>query len=69
MLLDGENRLSLMPLYLGSLYTRLDECSRCVARSIGQYDVVSYVDVLPSNVLVERFEALSLAVEFKSMKP
>lgn len=31
------------PVYLGSLYACLDECVAKVARSLGRYDVVTYM--------------------------
>lgn len=40
-LLAKGSRLALVPLYLGSLYARLEECSRSIFKSFGQYDVVS----------------------------
>lgn len=37
-------RLALAPLYLGSLYNRLDECVHNIFCSLGPYNVVSYAD-------------------------
>lgn len=42
-LIKGE-RLVLAPIYLVSLYARLDECVSNVVQSVGRYDVVTYVD-------------------------
>lgn len=65
------NRLPLAPLYLSSLYARLDECSRWVFKSVGQYAMVSYIDAsFPQVFLLERFGALSpRPVELELLKP
>lgn len=36
--------MALAAIYLGSLYTRLDECVTNVARSLGHFDMVSHMD-------------------------
>lgn len=60
-MLVGEKRLALAHLYLGSLYARLDQCSCYIFKSVGQYDVVSYVDAsFLQMFLWETFRALSL---------
>lgn len=38
-------RLALAPIYLSSLYARLDKCVNNVARSVGRYEVVPHRDV------------------------
>lgn len=53
-------RLALTPWSLGSLYVRLDECSRNGTWSIGRYDVVSYVDANFLRLfLFEQFQGLA----------
>lgn len=43
--LAGPKEVTLLALcYLGTLYTQLDECACNIIRSVGRYDVVSYVD-------------------------
>lgn len=63
--------MPLAPLYLGSLYVGLDECSRWVIKSVNRYDVVSYVNAsFLQMFLLERFRALSpVPFEFKLVKP
>lgn len=70
-LLTKGNRLVLAPLYLGSLYAWLDECSKGVFKSMGRYDVVTYVDASFLQLFLwKRFGALStVLVEFKPGKP
>lgn len=43
-LLAQGKKLALAPWYLGSLYARLDECSKNITQSVERYDVVSYMD-------------------------
>lgn len=43
-LLVRGKRLSLGPLYLRSLYARLDECVLNITASVGRYDVAIHVD-------------------------
>lgn len=59
-----------MPLFLGSFYARLDECSKSVARSVGRYNVVTYVDAnFLQLFLWDRGGALSpILVQFKPAK-
>lgn len=60
-LLAQGKRLPLAAWYLGVLYARLDEAARNVTRSLGRYDVVSYVDAnFLQLFLWERFEGLAL---------
>lgn len=40
----GENKLALAPLYLGSLYTRMDEGLPFIVKSLGWHNFVTYVD-------------------------
>lgn len=35
---------ALAPVYLGSLYERLDECARNITRAVNKYNVVTLVD-------------------------
>lgn len=44
-LLAQRKSLALAMLFLGAFYACLDKCSSNVVRSIGRYDVVTYVDV------------------------
>lgn len=59
--------MPLAPLFSGSFYARLNEC---LARSVGRYDVVTYVDAnFLQLFLWERGGALSpILVEFKRAK-
>lgn len=70
-LLAKGSSLALAPLYLGSLYSRLDECSQSVLKSINRYDVVTYAGVsFLQMFLQERLGALwPMSVEFKAVKP
>lgn len=43
-LLAQKKQVALGAWFLGSLYGRLDECAHNMARSVGRYDVVSYVE-------------------------
>lgn len=63
--------MALMPLFLGSFYARLDECSMSVARYVGRFDVATYVDAnFVQLFLWKRFGALSpIQIEFKPAKP
>lgn len=52
--------MALAPWFLGSLYACLNECTRNITQSLGQYNVVSYVDVnFLQLFLWERFQGLS----------
>lgn len=42
--LAKRKKLSLDPLYLGSLYSWLDECVCNITTSMARYDLVTYVD-------------------------
>lgn len=70
-LLSKGNRLVLALLYLGSLYAQLDECLKGVLRSVGRYDVVTYVEASFLQLFLwKRLGALSpVLVEFKPGKP
>lgn len=59
------------PLYLGSLYARLGDCSQHVFKSIEWYDVALYIEAsFLQMFLRERFGALSpVVVKFEPMKP
>lgn len=55
-LLEKGGKVGLAPIYLGSLYARFDECVANVARSLGRYDVVSFMDsVYLTDVFVRAF--------------
>lgn len=59
-LLTQKKPVALGPWFLGSLYKRLDECGRHIGRSVGRYDVISYVEVnFLQLYLWERFEKLA----------
>lgn len=48
------------PLYLGSLFERLDECLKYIVQFVGQYDVAMYVDASFQQPLIwERFGMLA----------
>lgn len=70
-LLAKGDRLELAPLYLGSLYARLDECSRSVFRSVDRYNVVSYVNASFLQMFMwESFGAFTLMlVKLELIKP
>lgn len=70
MLVKGK-RLALAPWFLGSLFSRLNECCRNVAWSMGRYDAVSYIEAnFLQLYLWERFEGLALeARPFKAPQP
>lgn len=49
-----------MPVYLGSLYERLDECVNNIVCSVGRYDVVTHADTIFLQMFLwERFGILS----------
>lgn len=49
-------RLTLAPWYLGAFHARINKCSRNITRSVGRYDVVSYVGANSLQLfLLERF--------------
>lgn len=58
--LSQGKRLALASWFLGSLYARIDECSRNITQSLRRYYIVAYVD---TNFLLlflwERFRVLS----------
>lgn len=59
-LLAQKKPVALGPLFLGSLFKRLDECGRHITRSVGRYDVICYVDVNFLQLFVwERFAKLA----------
>lgn len=65
----SREEIGLTPWFLGSLYARLDECSRNVTQSIGRY--VSYVDAnFLQLFLFERIQSLTLEPQvFKAPQP
>lgn len=59
-LLARGKKLPLAAWFLGTMYARLDEAARNTTRSMGRYDVVSYVDAnFLQLFLWERFEGLA----------
>lgn len=59
-LLAQRKQVALGAWFLGSLYGRLDECAHNMARSVGRYDVVSYVEAnFLQMFLWERFPHLA----------
>lgn len=60
------NKLTLAPLYLGSLYALLDEYARNITRVTGRYDMVMQLDSSSLRVFIwERFPLISpKATEF-----
>lgn len=70
-LLVRGKRLPLAAWFLGAMYVRLDEAARNVTRSMGRYDVVSYVDAnFLQLFLWERFEGLvPKPRDFKAPRP
>lgn len=49
-------QFELAPLYVGSLYTQLDECERNIVLEVGRYDVVAHANSSFLQVLLcERF--------------
>lgn len=59
-LLAQKKPVALGPWFLGSLYKRLDECGRNIARSVGRFDVVCYVEAnFLQLYLWERFASIA----------
>lgn len=70
-LLAQRKQVVLGALFLGSLFSRLDECAHNMVRSVGRYDVVSYVEAnFLQMFLWERFCHLApQPLEFEPVPP